>query len=584
VQLTELLYQKVKDLQGQGHIAFKPGYVAVVSKSPSLRVALVAPLFPAPDDQKRLALGDGPTRVGVGLVGGDGTPYRLLRELGGSRQLLKLDAQTRKYAPLTDDQLEIDSFLRVECGMPSLEAFSSFFVLELNELPSLRSKSAAAVSEAYVDAAAVTALRAELELTKKFEGMQDRLFKIATRLQELGKAAQVLKEAETDAEAAEAELARSPWSKEQIADLTARAGRAKEELKRREEGLADVAKKRQRLTQVVAPPAESVVRDPWFGGGLAAGLLLDVVAFAVKRPFVALIALVPFLAVLIAILRWIRADEAEKESISAARELKERETSVVKKYEAEHAPLKAAMKAANVEAPEELLALFKEREAVAERRDRARARLDELRKDPEISRVPIETPVLEKEKQGLEAEVLKMGFTRSIGDIEADLKRAMGIDSAKAKALATPEGEVPKLYLDRAAELLNLGPDEVFQQIGQRLSAYLTALTDQRVASARRDDNGLFMLAAADGRTGPYTSLPPPLRDLVHVALRLTLLERVAAHKKMPVVVDDTFATLDAQKQKLVAKMLKGISTQTQVIHRVEAPPPAGTADLVATA
>jgi hypothetical protein len=584
VQLTELLYQKVKDLQGQGHIAFKPGYVAVVAKSPALRVALVAPLCPAPDDQKRLSLAEGPTRVGVGLVGGDGTPYRLLRELGNSRQLLKLDAQTRKYVQLTDDQLEIDSFLRVECGMPSLEAYTSFFVLELNELPSLRAKSAAAVSEAYVDAAAVAALRSELELTKKFEGMQDRLFKIATRLQELGKAAQILKEAETDAQAAEAELARSPWSKEQIADLTARAGRAKEELKRREEGLAEVAKKRQRLTQVVAPPAESVVRDPWFGGGLAAGLLLDVLAFAIRRPFVALIALIPFLAVLIAILRWISADEAEKESVSSARELKEREASIVKKYEAEHAPLKAAMKAANVEAPEELVALFKEREAVAERRDQARARLNELRKDPEIARVPIEIPVLEKEKQGLEAEVLKMGFTRSASDIEADLKRAMGIDSAKAKTLATPEGEVPKLYLDRAAELLNLSPEEVFQQIGQRLTAYLAALTDQRVASARRDENGLFVLAAADGRTGPYTSLPPPLRDLVHVALRLTLLERVASHKKLPIVVDDTFATLDAQKQKLVAKMLKGISTQTQVIHRVESPPPAGTADLVAAA
>lgn len=584
MQLTELLYQKVKDLAGQGHIAFKPGYVAVVSKSPSLRVALVAPLCPTPDDQKRLSQAEGPTRVGVGLLGGDGTPYRLLREVGGSRQLLKLDPQTRKYAQLTDDQLEIDSFLRVECGMPALEAFTSFFVLEVNELPSLRAKSAAAVSEAYVDAAAVANLRNELELTRKFEGMQDRLFKIATRLQELGNAAQILKEAETDAEAAEAELARSPWSKEQIADLTARAGRAKEELKRREEGLAEVAKKRQRLTQIDAPPAESVVRDPWFGGGLAAGLLLDVVAFAIKRPFVALIALVPFLAVLIAILRWIRADEAEKESVSAARELKEREASIVKKYEAEHAPLKAAMKAANVEDAQELLALFKEREAVAERRDRARARVEELRKDPEIARVPIEIPVLEKEKQGLEAEVLRMGFTRSAADIEGDLKQAMGIDSAKAKTLATPEAEVPKLYLDRAAELLNLSPDEVFQQIAQRLSAYLAALTDQRVASARRDEKGLFVLAAADGRTGPYTSLPQPLRDLVHVGLRLTLLERVAAHKKLPVVVDDTFATLEAQKQKLVAKMLKGISTQTQVIHRVETPPPAGTADLVAAA
>jgi hypothetical protein len=584
VQLTELLYQKVKDLQGQGQLALKPGYVAVVSRSPSLRVALVAPLCPAPDDQKRLAAPEGPTRVGVGMLGADGKPYRLLRELGGTRQLLRFDPATKKYAPVTDDQLEIDSFLRVECGMPSLDAYTSFFVLEVNELPSLRARTAAAVSDAYVDAAQVQKLKEELALTQRFEGMQDRLFKIATRLQELGISAQRLKEAEGDVAQAEGELARSPWSKEQIADLTARAGRAKDELKKRDEGLADVAKKKQRLAHTDAPPAEPVVKDPWFGGGLAAGLLLEGVAFAVKRPFVMLIALVPFLAALIAMLRWIGADEAEKASVQTAKDLKDREASLVKNYAAEQAPLKAALKAASVEEPEDLLALFKEREVVAQRRDQARARLAELKKDPEISRVPIETPVLEKEKQGLEAEVLRLGFTRSIGDIEADLKQAMGISDAKAKSLSTPEAEVPKLVLDRAAELLNMGSDEVFAQIEPRFTAYLNALTDKRVAKAQRDEKGLFVLAAADGRTGPYSGLPPPLRDLVYCALRLTLLERVAAHKKLPVIVDDTFGTLEPAKRALVGKMLKGISSQTQVLHRVDAAPPQGVADLVLNA
>jgi len=46
-------------------------------------------------------------------------------------------------------------------------------------------------------------------------------------------------------------------------------------------------------------------------------------------------------------------------------------------------------------------------------------------------------------------------------------------------------------------------------------------------------------------------------------------------------VVDDAFAILDAPKRGLIAKMLKGIGTQTQVIHRVTDAPPPGTADLV---
>ena len=46
-------------------------------------------------------------------------------------------------------------------------------------------------------------------------------------------------------------------------------------------------------------------------------------------------------------------------------------------------------------------------------------------------------------------------------------------------------------------------------------------------------------------------------------------------------VVDDAFGILEGPKRALIAKMLKGISTQTQVIHRVAEAPPAGTADLV---
>src|SRR5205085_5165779 len=94
------------------------------------------------------------------------------------------------------------------------------------------------------------------------------------------------------------------------------------------------------------------------------------------------------------------------------------------------------------------------------------------------------------------------------------------------------------------------------------------------------DDKG-FMLTAPDGRSGTYLSLPPPLRDLVYAALRLALLERVAGYKRLPVVVDDAFGTLEAPKRALIAKMLKGISTQTQVIHRVADAPAPGTADLV---
>jgi len=287
VQLTELLFQKVKDLPGEGQLSLKSGYVAVVSKASSLRTALTASVCPAPDDPKRLSDGAGPTRVGVGLLSGEGKPYRLLRELGGSRQLLRFDAATKKFAEVTEDHLEIDSFLRVECGMPSSDAYTGFFVLEVNELPSLRGKASAAASEAYVDQPRVRALKEELEMTKKFEATQDRLFKVAQRLHDLKVLAQKLKDAEADLAAVQDELKRSPWSPEQIKDLTMKASRVKEDLKKRDDALADIVKKRQKAAQTLPPPPESVWGSGWFYGGLLLGLGVDALAFMLRRPPIA---------------------------------------------------------------------------------------------------------------------------------------------------------------------------------------------------------------------------------------------------------------------------------------------------------
>jgi uncharacterized protein YhaN len=582
VQLTELLFQKVKDLTGQGQLSLKPGYVAVVSKAPSLRAAILAPVCPAPDDLKRLVDAGGPTRVGVGLLSGDGSPYRLLRELGGQRQLLRYDSAGRKFDPVTEDPLEIDSFLRVECGMPSGDAYTSFFVLEVNELPSLRGKAAAA-AEGQVDEPRVKALREELEGTRKFEAMQDRLFKVDQRLHELRALSARLGDAEQGVAALEGEMKRMPWTAGQMKELSALAGRVQDDLKKRDDSLAEIERKRQKSAETVLPPPRPFLGSPWFYGGVLGGAALDTAAFVLKKPFIALFGLIPFLAAAIAVLRWIEGDEADKEAAAYAQELKEREASVKKSYDAEQAPLKAALRAAKVTAPGDLVEVFRRHEEVLERRAAALERLEKLKADPDLSRAAAEISPLQEERAKLEEQVQATGFSRPVAEIEADLNRAMGITSAKSDA-AIPEAELPKHLVSRAAGLLNLSPEELWAQLSARFTAYLAALTDRRVASGQLDEQGVLMLAAPDGRSGSYMTLPPPLRDLVYVALRLALLERVGGHKRLPIVVDDAFALLDAPKRALIGKMLKGISTQTQVIHRVAEAPAAGTADVVLSA
>lgn len=583
MQLTELLYQRVKDLGAQGQIALRPGYVAVVSRAASLRSALLAALFPGPDDLRRLVDGEGPTRIGLGLVSGDGTPYRLLRELGGARQLQRFDAAGKKFSTLSEDNLEIESFLRVECGLPPADHYFSFFILESNELPSLKARGVSG-PEAVVDGAKVQALKQEMEQTRRYEGIQDRLFKVQQRLHELTELNHRFRQAQDELNAIQAELARSPWTPEQMKDLTARAGRAKEDVKRRDDALSELAYKRQRAIQTTPPPAESLWGNPWFVVGLLLGIGIDAVAVWLRNPTIAFAGLVPFFAALVALLRWIQVDEADKEAATYLKELKEREQAVHRLYNEEQALLKNAMKAAHVDSAADLVQLFEEREKVIRSREDARALVEELRKQPDLARVPIESPLLEEEKRKLEAEVSAQGFARPIGEIEMDMKHAMGLGGSRRGGTIVPEPEVPQNLVDKAAELLNLSPDEVWEAIGQRLSAYLSALTDKRIVSSTTDEKRHWVLSNADGRSGPYHGLPPQLKDLAYAALRLALLERVAAYKRLPVVVDDAFSALEPAKRALIAKMLKGIAAQTQIIHRTVEEPPQGTADLVVQA
>ena len=581
MQLSELLYQRVKELGERGQLALKPGYAVVVGKSRSLGRVLLGALFLNPDDQRNLVQAPGPTRVGVGLVGNDGASYRLLRELSAGRQLQRLDPTLEKYVQLSSDDLEIDTFLRLQCGLPSADVFTGFFVFQPDELPSQRGRPAGL---AEVDQVKVAALQDELQQTRRFEGLQDRLFKTQQRLHALNTLAARLAAAEGALAALDAELARSLFAPAQMQDLAAKAAAAPRAQKDRDEVISEIVAQRQRLARSVPPPPGPLLRDPLFGGGIAGGVLLDGVAFALTRPSIALLGLVPFAVALIAFLRWVAADEADAEAATEVKRLKDREESVRRAFAEDQAALKAAMKIAAVEAPAELLEVFKAREAVAAQREQARLLVEKVRDEPDLPRIPIETPLLEAERRGLEAEVLRQGFARPLGEIEIDLRHALGLAGEKASAPKLADAEVPAGLVERGADLMQLAPDELWAQLSARLPAYLAALTDRRIVDGKVHASGQLLLLAADGRGGPYQSLPQPLRDLAYAALRLALFEKVAAYKKLPIFIDDAFGGFEPGKRVLAHKMLKAISALTQVVHRTAEAPPHGLADHLAQA
>lgn len=575
--LTELLFKRIKELGLQGVLALRPGFVALVSPSSNVKTALVAALYPGQDDQRSLSEGTGAApRFGVGLLGRDGHSYRLIRELGAARTLQKLDPATKKYAVLTEDDLEISSFLRVESEMPGPESYAGFFVLEKHELPSQRRGSSGAA--AVVDQEKVRALKAELEQTKDFETAQDKLYKVQTRLHELNLVGDKVDAARRELEEFEARVSQTPFTPAQFKDLTARARRWAQDQKKQAETLADLRDQADEIEADLPPTPAPLVMDPLLWGGIAGGLAIDGLSVLVQHPTIALISLVPFAAALVAALRWIDAHEAEEGAEAQLKRFKEREEQLKKLYADEQATLNAALKAAKVASPEALLDLFETRAEQLKLRDQAKARLDVLLQKPELAEVNAERPALIEEKQVLELTVSSQGFARTVAEIENDLKRELGLlapEPAKDKKGVADEGADARRLIDRACELLGTTAQELWPQLGPRLSAYLAALTDKKLVSALPDASGALMLQTAEGRAGPYATVPQPLRDQAYLALRLCLLERVVAVKKMPVFVDDALAALDPPRRALAGKMLKALAAQTQVLVRLpEAPPP----------
>ena len=586
--LTELLFQRVKELGAQGTVALKPGYVAIQSRASTLRALLLASLYPGVDDARSLVEGDGPARIGVGFIGKDNTPYRLLREIGGARQLHHFESAQKRFLSLTQDDLEIASFLRVESELPSPEAIR-FFLLSPAELPSQRILTAApSANLAHADLAQAKALKAELEQTRQFEEAQDKLFKVQQRLHELGEQGGKLVQAEADFAELDSQLTRSLFSPAQVRELTARAQRAAADQKKHGEQLADLKEQQRDLERDMPAPPDDLYRDPLLLGGILGGLVFDGLAFLFTRPSIALLGLIPFAAALVAALRWIDAREHEAQARSHARRLVEREAALKKSFLEEQAPLKAALQAAGAASPDELIELFRHRDEVGRLRDEAAARLAEIRATPGIAEIAAERPKLEEQKQVLEMTVAAQGFARPVAEIERDLRRSMGLVSDPGLAKRSNPGldlaGAPKALLEQASSLTGEPLAELWANLGPRLASYVAALTDRRVASLRLEPDGFLSALAPDGRSGPFPSLPQALRDLTYTALRLALLERVAAVKKMPIFVDDTFLALEPVKRALVHKMLKGISAHTQVLLRCTELPAAGVADFIVKA
>src|SRR5260370_5422122 len=165
------------------------------------------------------------------MQGNDQLVYRLVRNLGSSGALQKLNPANQQFELLSEDHSEIGQFLRSQVGLPTKKGFEELFSFTSRQLPSKRPRPTAPATaarpsahpligslpraEASKDIGAAEAKIAELErelaLSKEVDRIQARADEVASTLfgveeklkgsgalkQELRRAEQALSQAPT---------------------------------------------------------------------------------------------------------------------------------------------------------------------------------------------------------------------------------------------------------------------------------------------------------------------------------------------------------------------------------------------------
>jgi len=616
MQFAEVAVQNVRGFSPAGRFALKAGYL--VLKPPSAEASPLAGLTLAllyPDgrggDASFITAGAKSGKAALTFQGADGATYRVLRELGGSGTLHRMNKTTQQPELVSSDASEISQFLRGGVGLPPRTTFEQVYCLQVGQLPSRRPrKSAAAKPDAKTSGkmpslasastvapaedipaaeAKLKALEQELtgaqevdQLQFKVDGLSSQVFEAEQRL----KGTEGLKVAIAEAEAAW-RAAPTPEALGLPPDILQRVQRFPKAVQKRDDALARLNTDREEEAQAVPASVEPLTRNNLFWAGLAAGVFFLGLGLGlglgVDRIFRYLVLLdIPAfgLAAFMA-LRYV--DELKQASRHGSKEgrFESRERKLHEEFEAEAAPVRMAQKALGVESLDEIPQALERKELLAARVAELKEQLQAMEADPEYTAAISQRQTLKAQLDALNAELTQKGsYVRDIREVEREMARVKeSIALAKAPPPAAPapapgapaapgealEDPSPAL-LSQAADVFTVDILAVQGLLKERCLQYLTALTDRRYQGIEWDKEGRgFALSA--GKRVPVGELPPKDLDLYYLALRMTVVEKASARVKRPFLLEDVFAGVEEVKLPLIARMLKHLGTLTQVLH-----------------
>ncbi|QRO01987.1 chromosome segregation protein SMC [Archangium violaceum] len=571
-----------------------------------------------------------PGKAALTFVGQDNVTYRVLRELGGGGSLHRLNPTTKQPELVTQDTTDANQFLRGQAGLPPRTSFEQLYCLQAAQLPSRRPRGAGRAAStsglramstpgmpalrtqsspslpglhapsspgmpAVMPASDLPAAEAKLkELEREYvfckevdnlqfevDGLNSQVFDLESKLRSTDGLKEKLRQVEA-AWAAEP----TPESLGLPQDIVARAERYPKLIARKDDAIARLESEREAAEEESRrlPDVEPLTRNRNFWIAVAAGVACFIAGLVLpaQARYVGLLDIPAFGFAAVLALRYVDELQYTDKVRRKGEMFVVREKKILEEFEAEAAAVRKAMEVFDVDTPADIPPRLQRREELGAEVAQLRAQLVSMEKHPEFVEAAHQLPVLRQQIELLNAQVSEKGsFVRDVREVEREMARLKESIALARNPQMLMGGLMPGMEMtglepleDPAPMLISLTADvlatdmhAVMGMLRERCVQYFGALTDRRYVGVEWDKDGRTVVVGASGRRMPLGELPPREVDLFFLSLRLTVVEKVSARVKLPLLVEDALIGVDEAKLPLLGRMLKHLGTMTQVLH-----------------
>src|SRR5215831_18577510 len=398
---VEFALQGVRGFLPSVRVSLKPGYWTLLPNTPGAPLVGLTSELCFPDGRggdARYASAEGGTtsKAALWIVGRDRTTYRILRELGRSGALHRVNANTRGHDLITEDPTEMAQFLRAQVGFPPRGAYEQLFTFTPSQLPSRRAarrppsaRPGGSTPEPLPDPAQARVRLAELEkelaLSTEVERLQFRADGVSAQVFQLETRVKSVVGLEQDLAETRRTLEQAPTVEGLglIPDIVGRARGFPALVTKVDETLAKLEAERQ-VDVATSPSARPLTRDGRFWAGMALGAAALFTGAAATGPlrYVALLDIPAFgLAALVALKR-VEDLQWSELALRKGDRLGDREKQVREQFEADAQPVRNAMKILGVEQPHEIVNALEEHGKSAARAEELEKKLSAAKLNP----------------------------------------------------------------------------------------------------------------------------------------------------------------------------------------------------------